>query len=111
EAVDDVLVLRIGEDVRVIEGALPQLAIVVRLRPRRSAIVRAEYAAVVVLDERVHAAAVGAGNGHANPADNAGRQAGIARDLGPRIAAVGRFEQAAARSAARHLPGDAVRLP
>ena len=35
----------------------------------------------------------------------------IARDLRPRLAAVGRLEQAAARAAARHLVLDAIRLP
>src|SRR6185503_19405254 len=51
------------------------------------------------------------GHGDADPADNARREAWPASDLRPRLAAVGLLEQAAARTAARHLILDAVGLP
>ena len=65
----------------------------------------------LVLDERVDAVRVGAGDGDADLADHAGRQAWRARDLSPRLAAVGRLVEAAAGTAARHLVLDAIRLP
>ncbi len=53
--VDEVLVLRVGEDVRVVERALPEPPLVVDERPRRARVVGAEQPAVLVLDEREHA--------------------------------------------------------
>ena len=53
--VDGVLVARVGEHVRVVEGALPDVAAFVDQLPRRAGIIRAVQTAVLVLDERVHA--------------------------------------------------------
>src|SRR5439155_2197319 len=79
--------------------------------PRGAGIVRAEEAAVLVFDERVDAARIGARDRDADLADETFGQPGAPRDLSPRLAAVGRFEEAAARSAARHLILDAIGLP
>src|SRR4029078_11546450 len=74
-------------------------------------IVGAVETALVVLDERVDAIRVGAGDGDAHlPVDSLRHPAG-ARDFLPRLAAVGRFEQSAAGAAARHLILDAICLP
>ena len=60
QRVHRVLRFRVGENVRVVEGALAQLALVVHLRPRRAAVVGSEDAAIFVFDERVETVAVGA---------------------------------------------------
>ena len=109
--VDDVLVVRVGEHVRVIEGALAHAAGRVHQLPAGAGIVGHEQAAVLVLDERVDAVAVGARHGHADASHHAGGQAWGARDLGPVFAAVGGLEEAAAGTAARHLVLDPIRLP
>src|SRR5207237_5610813 len=96
---------------RVVEGALPDVSAGVHQLPCRARVVRAEEAAVLVLDERVDATRIRAGDRDADLADDALRQAGIARDLAPRLAAVGGLEQPAARPAARHLVLDAIGLP
>ena len=55
---------------------------------------------------------VGGRDRHADaPHQPLGRQPGVARDLRPRLAAVGALEQPAPRTAARHLVFLAVRLP
>jgi hypothetical protein len=53
--VDEVLVLGVGEDVRVVERALAEPSLVVGERPGGARVVRAEQPAVLVLDEREHA--------------------------------------------------------
>ena len=62
EDVDRVLRLRVGVDARVVEGALPDVAVVVHQLPRRARVVRQEHAAVLRLDDRVDAIGVGAGD-------------------------------------------------
>ena len=109
--VDDVLVAGVAEHVRVVERALPNRARRVDHLPRRAGIVRHQQAAVLVLDQRIDAIRVGLGVGHANAADHAGRHAGVARDVGPGLAAVSGLVEAAAGTAARHLVLDSVRLP
>src|SRR5205814_6348425 len=79
--------------------------------PRRPGVVRAVESAALVFDERVHTVRVGARDGDADFADQAPGQTRVAGDLGPGLAAVRRFEEAAARSAARHLVLHAVGLP
>ena len=111
ERIHRVLVVRVGEHVRVVERALPDRPRGVHELPRRARVVGAEEAAVFVLDERVDATGVGAGDGDADLADEPRRQPRIAGDFAPRLAAVGRLEQPAGRSAARHLILDAIRLP
>ncbi len=109
--VDDVLVAGVAEDVRVVEGALPDGARFVDQLPRRARIVGHEQAALFVLDQRVDAIRIRLGVGQADASDQAGGQAGVAGDLGPGLAAVGGLIHAAAGTAARHLVFDAVRLP
>ena len=109
--VDGVFRDRIGDDVRVVEGALPDVAVLVDEHPGAAGVVRDVESALVVLDQRVDPVRVGAGHVDADAPDDAGGQAGVARDLGPGVAAVGGLEEAAAGSAARHLVLDAVRLP
>ncbi len=111
EQVDGVFGHRIGDDVRVVEGPLADVPVVVRHRPRLAAIVRGEEAAFFVFDQRVDTIRVGARHRDTNLADHAGGETGAPRDLGPGITAVGRFEQAAAGAAARHLVLDAIGLP
>ena len=111
ERVDRVGILRVGEDVRVIPGALPQDVLIVHLGPVAPAIVGAEQAAVGGLHQRPHALRIGRRDGDADAAEHAARQPGRVRDLGPGVAAVGALEQPAARSAAIHAPGLAADLP
>src|SRR5262249_51299301 len=111
QRVHGVLVVRIGEHVRVVEGALPDVASGIHQLPRRARIVGAEQAAVLVLDERVDAARIGASDRDAYLAEDPWGGAWVACDPAPRPAAVDRFEEAAARTAARHLILDAIRLP
>ena len=109
--VDDVRILGIGEDVRVVEGALANRAVLVDERPVRAGIVALEQPALLVLDERVHAIGVRAGYRNTDAPHDACRHAGVARDLRPCLAAIGALEQPAASSAAGHLVFLAIRLP
>src|SRR4029453_11482175 len=79
--------------------------------PGGAAVVRPEEGAVLGLDHRVDAAAVGGGGGPAGSPEDAARQAGIAADLRPRIAAVGGAPEPRVRAAARHAPRHALGLP
>ena len=88
EHVDAPRVLRIRVDARVVEGALSQLALVVRpastwRRRRRSGTLHRR-----VLDDRVDALGVRRRHRHADLADDARRHPGVARELRPRVAAV-----------------------
>src|SRR5260370_38235675 len=67
--------------------------------------------AAIGFDQRPDAAGAGGRNGDADLAQQALRQAWIARNLLPAIAAVGAAEQPAARTAARYVPEGAPRLP
>ena len=109
--VHHVLVLRVGEDVRVIEGALADVALVVDQRPRRPRVVRLEEAALLVLDERVHPVRVRTAHRHADATHQSSGHARVPRDLRPALAAIGALEEPAALAAARHLVFLAVRLP
>ena len=101
--VDDVLVVMVGEHVRVVERALPDPPLVVDELPGVAPVVAPEEPAVVVLEEGIDAVGVRARDGHPDPPDDAlGRHAGVAGDLGPRVPAVDRFEHAAARPAGGH---------
>ena len=111
EHVDDVFAARVGEHVRVVERTLADIAARVHQFPRGAGVVRAVKAAVLVLDERVDAVRVRTRDTDADLAHEPLRQALIARDLAPGVAAVGGLVQAAARTAARHLVFDAVGLP
>jgi hypothetical protein len=111
EHVHPVAVLRICGDVGVVEGTLPQLAVVVGALPGGAGVVGAEDAALRILDDGPDAVAVHGADRDSDAPDHAGGQAGIARDLGPVLTGVGAPEQSAARATAGHLPGGARRLP
>ena len=96
--VDDVLVARVGEHVRVVERALADVAPLVDQLPRRAGIVRAEEAAVLVLDERVDAVRIGAGDGDADLADHA-------RTAGPALRVISRHVSPPSVDLKRPLPG------
>ena len=51
--VNNVLVLMVGEDVCVVEGALPNAALVIHKLPRRPCVIATEKATVIVLEKRV----------------------------------------------------------
>ncbi len=110
--VHDVLVHRIREDVRVVEGALTNRARVVDQRPSLSRVVAREESPVVVLEERVYAVGVRRRDRESDATHEPTlRHAGISGHLGPGLTAVRALEHAAARAAARHLVLLAVRLP
>src|SRR5690606_14751311 len=93
--VDGVGVLRVGVDVVVIPGALAQVAVLAAARPGRAVVVRAEHGAVLGLDDGPDAPRLRAGSGDADLADDlALRQARVASDLLPGVAAVGRLPEA-----------------
>ena len=87
---------------RVVEGALPDVAVAVHQRPRRAGVVALVQTTAVVFDERVHAIGVRARHGNADTAIHTGRQPLGARDLRPCLPAVRALEQTAARPAAGH---------
>src|ERR1035437_3231469 len=111
EHVHGVLHLRVGVDARIVEGALPQTAVFAEQFPCRARVVGNKDAAIFVFHDGVYTVPVGAGHRHADLADDALRHAGAARDLGPVVAAVGGFEEAAGGSAARKAPWCAVGVP
>gem|GEM_PF-1421543 len=101
--VHHVLVVVVREDVRVVEGALPDAPLVVDELPRGARVVRAEEAPVVVLEEGVDAVRIRARDRHPDPAHDAlGRHPRISGHLGPRAPAVDALEHAAARPTGRH---------
>ncbi len=109
--VHDVCILRIGEDVGVVEGALANRPVLVDQRPGGAGVVTLEEASFVVLDEGVHPVRVGPRHRHADPPHDSRGQAGVTGDLGPGLAAIGALEKTAPRPAARHLVFFAVGLP
>jgi hypothetical protein len=103
--------LRVGVNARVIERALPDVAILAHARPGRARVVGGKRAAVFGFDLRIDAVRVDAGDDDADLAEYAFRHPRIARKLGPVIAAVGRLEESAAGAAARHHVRHAERFP
>src|SRR5215831_4296546 len=101
----------IGVDARVVPGPLPQIPLLIRLGPGAAAVVRAKDAAVLSLDNGPQAIRIRRRDGNTYYADRAPRQTGIASDLSPVIAAVSRFEDAAARPAALERPRLAINFP
>src|SRR5271165_6616298 len=71
--------LGIGEDARVIPGALAQLTFFVLLGPGVSAVVGLKYAAVFGFDNGPHAVRIHRRYGNPNAADHALRQPWLAR--------------------------------
>src|SRR5579872_882554 len=72
-----VFLQRVGEDSRVIPGALPQLALVVDFGPGAAAVVGAKYAAILGFHDGPHAIGILGRNRDADSAENAFRHTGI----------------------------------
>src|SRR6266566_4209142 len=108
--VDRLGILRIGVNVRVVPGALAEIALLVRAAPRIAAVVGSEDASRVRLHDSPYAVVVG---GHSNTdlPDGPLGESLVARDLLPRVAAVAGLEESGARPAARHVRWAAARLP
>src|SRR6266545_5367165 len=95
----------------VVPGPLPQIAFFVRPAPRLAAVVAAEHAALVRLDNGPDAVVIAPRHGDADLPDHALGEPLVARDLLPGVAAVGGLEEPATRPAAREVPGTAPGLP
>src|SRR6185437_4870292 len=113
--VDGVGVLRVREDVHVIEGALGDVHAVVDQAPGFPAVIGAEQPArlalVVGLDQRIHGAGIAGRDRDADAAEDAGRQPAVMGDVLPVRAAVGGLVKAAAGAAAGEAPVAARHLP
>src|SRR5207244_4416083 len=108
---DDVGVGRVDGQRRVVPGALAQVTAGVDQLPRVAAVVGAEQAALLGLDQGVDDAAVGGGDGDADLAPELLLGQAFGGKLLPGVAAVARDEQAAGGVAALHLPGPADGVP
>src|SRR5215469_231192 len=109
ENVDNVGILGVREDVRVVPGPLAVAPVVVHELPFFSAVVGAEQPAFLGLNERINTIWIRSGC-DSNAAEGAFRQA-IAGQLGPGVSAIRRAIQAAAWASAFHRPRLAHRLP
>ena len=107
--VNDVRIFGVGEDVGVVPCALAVLTVTVRELPFLAPIVGAEQAALLSLNQGVHAARVRR-RGHADASESAFGQA-FACQFRPRVAAVGRAIETAAGTARFHRPRFAHCLP
>src|SRR5579884_1467543 len=108
---DGLGVLRIGDDVHVVPGALAQLALLGELVPVLTAVVGAVHRALLALDDGPDAAGPGGRGRHADLAEHALGQPVLARDVLPSIAAVARAPQAAALATALQLVRPALSAP
>src|SRR6185436_6699343 len=97
--VDGLFVPGIGIDPGVIPGALAQRPVLVGAGPGRAAVLRAEHAALLGLDDGVEVVGVARRDVDADDAESALGQAGLVRQLGPGVAAVGALPQPRARAA------------
>ena len=105
-APDDVGVMRVHDDRRIVPGALAQQPVARRQRPRPAAVIRPEQSPLVGLDDRVNPPPIRRRHGHTDLAPGSRRQA-MAVDRLPGRAAIPRDVQPAARPAAGQLPGRA----
>ena len=83
---------RVGIDAQKVERPLPDLPVAVDQRPRCAGIVGPKQPAVFRFHQRVDALGIRPRYRHADLAEQAAGQSGIARDLFPRIAAIGGLE-------------------
>ena len=111
--VDDVGVGRVGGDRGVIERPDDKFLVAVGALPGGAAVVTAKDAARRVggLDVGVDALGVRGAHGDADLADHAARHAGIERQFGPAVPAVGGLPEAAAPRAGVQAPGQALEFP
>ena len=108
--VEGVGIFRVSEDVMEIPGALGEAVVAVDEMPGVTAVVAAVNASLRGFDDGVNPVAIRAGDGHADAAEDAFRQA-VAFETLPGVAAVGGFVEAAAGAATREAPGRALGFP
>ena len=101
----------VGEDVVVVEGALPDGGAVVDALPGVAAVVREQEHAVLCLDDGPDPPGPGGGRGDAYAALYPVGHAGAVGQVGPCVAAVRRPPQAALRPCADEAPGSSEHLP
>ncbi len=109
--VGDVWIGRIGEDFRIVEPALTQFHFIVGAPPTRSRIIRSKNPAVARLNGRINNARIAGCYGHTDLSEHSSCESAVVRNLRPVCAGVVRLVEAAARTAARELPWNALRLP
>src|SRR5277367_1868582 len=107
--IDRIHIFRIGENVMEIPGALRVAMITREELPRVARVVAAIDTAFFRFDDGVHTIAIGAGNGHADAAQDSGWKAVAFKTL-PSGAIVNGLIETAARAAADGGPGIALRL-
>src|SRR6267142_3469006 len=98
-------------DVVVVPGPLPKIAVLAASFPGLAEVVRAEDRAVRGFDDGVDASRLRGRRGDADLAEHSARKAFVPAELRPRIAAVVRAEEPAARAAGDELPWPPDRLP
>ncbi len=89
QAPDGIRVLRVGREVGVVPGALAEVAVLVEALPGLAAVVGAEDAPLLVLDQGPNAVGLGGGDGDADLALDPLGHAGLVGKVGPGFAAVG----------------------
>src|SRR5207237_1373666 len=94
--VNRVSAFRISVNPRVVPRPLSQIALLVRFRPGLTAVVRSEYAAVFGFDDGPQPIGVRRRDRDPDNSDRPARQSWATSYLSPRVAAVSRFEDAAA---------------
>ena len=111
EDVERVAVDRVRLQALEVEGALPDVAVAVDERPGPAPVVGPVQPSALGLEVRPHPVRVRAGHGDRDLAEHAGREARVARDLAPGVAAVGGLEDPRPLAAAPQAPRLAVHLP
>src|SRR5437870_5457701 len=109
--IDFVGIFRISINTRVIPRALAQISLLVGLGPGAAAVIRSEHAAVVSLDNGPQPIGVRGRDGYPDNSDRPARQSWATSYLSPRVAAVSRFEDAAARAPTLQRPGLSIDFP
>src|SRR2546425_12635056 len=109
--VDRVGVFWVGVNSRVIPRTLPQVALLICLRPSLAAVIRSKHAAVFRFDNRPDAIRIRRRNSDAHDSDRSARQTRTACDFSPGVATVSRFEDAAARATTLQGPRLAINFP
>src|SRR5712691_10135081 len=104
-------VARVGDDVVVVPGARPQVALLGLSLPGVTTVVGSKDGAIFGLDDGVQPIDLGTRSTDADLAQRAFGQAFVARDLGPGIARVDGLEQTAVRAAAGQARRIAASLP
>ena len=111
QGIHGVAMLRVRENPREVKRALPNAPVGVHQRPGLAGVVGLKQPAVVGVHHGVDAFGIRARDADVDLTESAFRESEIARDFGPRVAAVRRFEEAARRAAARQRPRCPVDVP